>query len=116
MKVGGDPQRPAGRGARPGRIDAGVNVGQGQLAGLRIGLEHAEVGDHLDRTAAAQAETLAVARPVAEPDRRDEVDAFDERAQALAHDHDDLAAGRGDLGRATRAGQPHAWDGRSRRR
>jgi hypothetical protein len=78
-----------------------------QLGGLRFGLEHAEVGDHVLRSAAEQAEPLALARPAAVADRGDEVHGVDERARRLAHDHDHLAAARGDLGRAAGARQPH---------
>ena len=70
----------------------------------------------LRRAAAAQAEALAVARAAAVADRGDEVDPLDERARALAHDHDHLAAAGGDLRRAARAGQPDLRVRRSRRR
>jgi hypothetical protein len=65
---------------------------EGQLAGVRIGFEYAEIGDHLDRTLAAQAESLAMPRTVAEAHRRHEVDALDEGAQRLPHDDHDFLA------------------------
>ena len=74
---------------------------------LGVGLEDAEVGDHAGRALAAQAELLAVARAGPVADRGDEVDLLDERAGALAHDHDHLPAGRGDLRRPAGAGQAH---------
>ena len=67
------------------------------------------------RPAAPQAEALAIARAVAEADRRAEVAALDEGARRLAHDDDHLAGRRGDLGRAARAGQAGLRVARSRR-
>ena len=54
---------------------------------------------------AAQAEPLPVARPVAVPDRGDEVDLLHERPPALPQHHEHLAAVGRDLRRAAGAGQ-----------
>ena len=103
----GDLQRPPGLGPRLLHRDARMQRGEHQLLGHRLGLQHAQIGDHPDRSRAAQPEQGAVGRPRAVAAGRDEVDPVDERPLAVAHHDDHLAAARGDLGGAAGAGQPH---------
>ena len=53
------------------------------------------------------AEPLAMAGAIAVAQRGDEIELVDERALALRHDDEHLAAGGGDLRRAAAARQPH---------
>ena len=89
------------------RVTPGVDGDDGHLLGLRIGLEHRQIGDQLGRALGLDAELGAAvaARDVA--DRGDEIELVDEAALALRHDDENLAAGGGDLRRAAAAGQPH---------
>ena len=98
-----DAELPTRRGPDLAGADAGMNARQHELARERIGLEHAEVGDHRRRPTASQAEPPAclVTRPV--PHRGDEVEALDEALPRLTGDDDHLATGGGDLGRPARA-------------
>ena len=57
--------------------------------------------------APTEPETLAVAGALPEADRRDEVDAIHERPRRLTQHDDHLAARGGDLGSASRTGEPH---------
>ena len=105
LQLVGDGEVPAGRGARLLDRGAGLQGRQRQLARDRVRAQDADVGDDHLRPRAAEAEALAVARPVAEAHRRHEVDALDERPRRLAQQHDDLAARRGDLRCPAGAGQ-----------
>ena len=55
-------QLPAGLLAHLVDLDARVDLGEHELLRLWVGLEHAEIGDHRGRPAAAEAEALARAR------------------------------------------------------
>ena len=77
------------------------------LFGLRIGLEHAEIGDEPRRALGLHAEPRAMVAALAVAERGDEIELVDEAALALRHDDENLAAGSGDLRRAAAARQPH---------
>src|SRR5699024_8212408 len=104
---GGDGEVPAGGGAGVLGADAGVHLHQGQLACVRIRLEHPQVGDDASGAGAGQSQAVAVSGAAAVADRGHEVDAVHEGARGLPDDDDHLAAGGGDLRCAAGAGQPH---------
>ena len=83
-----------------------MQMGQRQLAGVRVGVQKPEVGDDQARTAAGQPQPTAVGRSVAEAHRRPEVEPVDEAPPVVAHHDDHLAARGGDLRCASGSGQP----------
>src|ERR1700742_4648885 len=78
VQIGGDGELPAGGLANLVDLDAGMDLDEGQLPGVGVGLQDPEVGDDRGGAAAAEAEALAVAGPVAEADRGAEVQAVHE--------------------------------------
>ena len=60
----------------------GVDVGEHELPGDGVRLEHAEVGDHRRRSTASEAEASALVSSRAVPDRGDEVELLHEPVRA----------------------------------
>ena len=106
----GDLKLPAGRLAAPARRSTpGVHARQDELLGVRIWLEHAEIGDHGRRAGAAEAEPLRDRGPPG-PSPCPTVVQKSSRSTnvrgAVRRDHDHLAAARRDLGCAAGPRQP----------